>query len=119
VRHRLDVLTGPDEQRPTLVARLLEQPPGGAQMKLAQCGDVHGAEEQRAVEDVVAREVLPVGQREDQRDHGGLEQRGGDLRETGASRAIGVQIGAGEHQHRDQVGKRDPVAGLVPGDRGA
>ena len=34
----------------------------------AQGGDVDRGEDQRAVEDVVAREVLPVGQREHERD---------------------------------------------------
>ena len=61
--------------------------------------------------------MLAVGEREHERDHRGLEQGGADLGKSRPSRAIGVQVDAGEHQHGDQVGERDPVARLLPDDR--
>ena len=86
-------------------------------MELAQAGDVDRAEEQRAVEDVVAREVLAVGERKHERDDRGLEQGSADLGKSRPSGAIRVEVDPGEHQHGDQIGERDPMARLLPDDR--
>ena len=59
--------------------------------------------------------MVAVGEREHERDHRRLEQRRDDLAEAGAPGPVGVQIDACEHQHRDEVGERDPRLALVPG----
>ena len=114
VGHLLDVASGAHQQRAAPIAGLLEHPAGEAGVPLAQHRDVRRAEEQRAVEDVVALEVVAGGQGEDERDHRRLEQGGEDLGQTGASRPIGVQVGAREHQDGEQVGEGQRRAGVGP-----
>ena len=107
-------LPGADQQRPARVPRLLEQPSRQPQMQLAQPRDVDHGEEQRAEEDVVAREVFAAGQREHQRDHRRIEEGRGDRGEARPPWTVGVEVGAGEHQHRDQERERDVVLRLRP-----
>ena len=115
VRNRLDVLARADQHGAAPVAGLREDPPGHPQVQRAQRADVDRGEEQRAVEDVVAREVVAAGEREHQRDHRRLEQRGDDPGQPGPACPLGVEVDAGEHQHGDQVGERDRLARVRPG----
>ena len=57
----LDVLAGTDQNRPAAVAGLFQKPSRYAQVELTQRRDVEGPEDQRPIEDEVAREVLAVG----------------------------------------------------------
>ncbi len=84
VRDRLDVLPGAHEHRPPLVARRLEHGPGDLLVGPARGRDVEDGEEQRPVEDVVARERLAVDEREDEGDHRRLEERADDAGEARA-----------------------------------
>ena len=113
VRDVLDVTPGADQHRSAAVAggaqdrarHLLVQPASRAQ-------DRHG-EDERAVEDVVARVLLVVDHGEDQRDDRHLEQRGDDASDPRALGPLGVQAGAREQQHGHEVGERDRPPRLV------
>ena len=116
VRDVLDVVAGADQQRAPAVARGAQQHAGDLLVGPADRADVDDREEQRAVEDVVARVLLAVDDGEDQRHHGHLEQRGDDLRQARALGALGVEAGAGEQQRGHQVGERDQALGLLEGE---
>ena len=88
--HSVDVLSGPDQQRPPCVAGPLQQPAGHVGMQVPEASDVDGSEEQRSIEGVVARVVLAVRQREHERDHRGLEQGGDDAGQPWPPRPLGV-----------------------------
>ena len=76
MRDRFDVLARADQHRAAPVAGGAQQQAGDASWcSQRSADDVDDREEQRAVEDVVAGEVLAAGQREDQRDDRHLEQR--------------------------------------------
>ena len=87
---------------------LLEQP--------AERRDVDQREQQRPVEDVVARELLALDDREEHHHERRLEQRRDHAREAGAHRAVGVEVRAREQQQRDEDRQRRDVLGLVEGE---
>ncbi len=113
VRDVLDVLARADEHGAAAVAGQSQQDAGDLLVAPPQRADEADPERQRAVEDVVARVLLAVDEREDERDDGDLEERGDDPRQAGPLGARGVQPGAGEQQHREQIGEGDGVARLV------
>ena len=97
-----------------VIAGLLEHPAGHLEVELAQRADVRDRDDQAPVEDVVAAEVLAVGEREHERDHRRLEQRGRDLRRSGPAWPVGIQVDPREHQHGHEIGERDPRLDPVP-----
>ena len=113
VSDRLDVLAGPDEHRAAPVAGRLQDRTGRRLVRVAEEADVGDGEEQRPVEDVVALEVEPVDEREQQRDDRRLEQPGDDAREPRPLVPAGVQARPREQQRADEERERDEVLGLV------
>ena len=62
----VDLAPGADEQGPALVPRPRQQPARQSGVQMAQDADVHRGEDERSVEDVVAGEVLALGDGEHQ-----------------------------------------------------
>ena len=112
----LDLLAGADEDRAALVAGGAEQRARALLVGKARGRHVGDREEERAVEDVVAGELLTVDDGEDERHQRRLKQRGDDARQAGALRALRVQARAREQQRGDQERERHVVLGLLPGD---
>ena len=113
VGDRVDVRARADEHRAPLVARRAEDHPGEPLVGRAQQRDDRDREDQRAVEDVVRRELLAVHEREGQRDERHLEQPGHDRAHARARAAVRVQPRAGEEQDGQQVREGDDVLRLV------
>ena len=117
VRHVLDVLAGAHQHRAALVARRAQQEPRRALVGEAERRHVGDGEEERPVEDVVARELLAADDRVE-RDHDRhLEERGDDARQARAHRAVAVEPRLGEQQRRDEEREPHVVLGLVEHDR--
>ena len=113
VGDRLDVLAGADEHGAALVAGATQHPAARPLVDEPQRADVGDREQQRAVEDVEALELVVVDDREDGHDDHRLKQRRHDPRQAGAGGAIGVQARARKQQRRHEVGERHVVLGLV------
>jgi hypothetical protein len=113
VRDRFDVAAGADQDRAAVVAAHAQDGAGDPLEQVPQGGDVDEREEQRPVEDVVARELLALDDREQHHDDRRLEQRGDHAREAGAHRPVRVEVGACEQQQRDEDCQRRDVLGLV------
>ena len=104
--------------RPTSTARRwkpasAQQQRGDAVVDAAEGADVENGEGERAVEEVVAREVFAVDEREDQRDDGDLEERAHDARQPGPQRALGVEARVREEQRGEQVAEGQEGFGAV------
>ena len=79
----------------------------------AQRGHVQKRKRERAVEEVVAREVFAADDGEHERHEGHLEERAHDPRQAGTLGPVGVQARAGEQQHRQQIGEGQDAFGFV------
>src|SRR3954467_3011825 len=89
-----DVAPGADGAGAPAVAGRPQQRAGDPLVAEPEQAHVHAAEEQRAVEDVEALELLAVDEGEDQRHQRDLEQRGHDAAEAGPHRPVGVELRA-------------------------
>ena len=115
VRHGFDVRAGAHEDRAAVVAAHAQDRAGELLEQVPERRDVDECEQQRPVEDVVARELLALDDREDHDHERGLEERGDDTREARPDSAFGVEVRAGEQQQRHEDGQRGNVLGLVEG----
>ncbi len=109
VGHVLDVPTGADEHGAAPVAGGAQQHAGDQLIEPAGRADQADREDQRAVEDVVARVRLAVDEREQERDDRHLEQRRDDPGEPRPLCARRVEPGAREQEDGDQGRERHVV----------
>ncbi len=114
VRDGIDVLAAADQHGAPVVAGGAQQRAGNAVEPPPERRHVEEGEEERAVEDVVGREVDALDERVHEQDHRHLEERRDDPREARAHRPVAVQAGAREQENRDEHGERRKVVRALP-----
>jgi hypothetical protein len=102
-----------DEDRATVVAAQAQDQARQLLEQIAERRDIDQREQERPVEDVVARELFALHDREQHHDDRRLEERGDHAREAGPHRAVRVEVRASEQQQRDEDGQRRDVLRLV------
>ena len=113
VRDSVDVGCGAHQHRAAAVAGRAQQHAAHPLEHPAQERHVEQREEQRAVEDVVGRELGALDHRVEQDHHGHLDERRDHRGEAGPLRAVAVEARAREQQQHHQARQRRHVLRLV------